>query len=82
MSSCFTVKEIAARFRVKQHTVLAWIRSGELIPLDASPNRGGKPQWRITPEALAAFEAARTVTPNPPRKKRRRKPDDMIDFYK
>jgi len=75
-----TIKEIAERLAVTQHTVLAWIRSGELKAMDVSRTRGGKPQWRVTPEALEAFELARTATPTPPRRRRRKKPD-VVEFF-
>lgn len=80
----FTVKDLCQRFGVREHTVLAWIRSGELKAINVGREPGKKkPRWRVTPEALAAFEAARTATPDPPKvRRRRRKPDDTVEFYK
>ena len=68
-----TVKEAAGRFGVTQHTVLSWIRSGELPAIDVSRKRGGRPSWRITPDALARFERARTAMPAPEPIRKQRK---------
>lgn len=77
-----SVKDICQRFGVGEHTVLQWIRSGDLTAIDVSRNRGGKPKWRITPEALAAFELSRMYSP-PPKPTRRNKNQsmDVIKFY-
>jgi transposase len=77
----FSVREIRERYAVGEHTVLAWIRRGELRAIDVSRKRGGRPKWRVTQEALDAFEALRTPTPVPPRSKRRKRSEDVIDFY-
>jgi excisionase family DNA binding protein len=77
-----TVRDIAERFGVSVHTVLRWIRAGELMAVNVgrAPN-GRKPRWRIPPEALAAFEALRTPGAPAPRTKRRKSPGDVIAFY-
>jgi hypothetical protein len=77
----YTVNDIMQRYEVSQHTVLEWIDSGELRAVDVSRKRGGKPRWRITVQALEAFEQSRTKTPAPPPSPRRRKrQDDVIEF--
>jgi excisionase family DNA binding protein len=78
-----TVKGIAERYCVSQHTVLSWLRSGELRGINVGRRLGaGKPRWRITQEALEAFELLRTPTPPLPRCKRRKRMPDVIEFYK
>ena len=76
-----TVRDLVERFAVGEHTVLGWIRRGELRAIDVSRNRGGKPRWRISAEALAAFELARTASPPLPRTRRRKPPAEVIEFY-
>ena len=77
-----TVRDVCERYGVSEHTVLAWINSGELRAVNVGRRPGAKkPRWRITQAALEAFELARTATPPPPRT-RRRKPADVIEFYK
>jgi excisionase family DNA binding protein len=79
----YTVKQICERFGVRPHTVLAWIGAGELAAMNVGRKLAGKkPRWRVTAEALAAFEAARTAAPPAPRATRRRPVSDVIQFYK
>jgi excisionase family DNA binding protein len=78
----YSIRQIAERFAVGQHTVLAWIRSGELAAVNVGRQPGGKPHWRITSEALLAFELLRSAQPIEPQPRRRRKrQDDAIAFY-
>ena len=81
-----TVKEVAQRFRCDQHHVLWWIKSGELVGIDVSKKRGGRPRWRINSASLIEFEAARSADPykvSHKRKHRRktRQASNVIDFY-
>lgn len=76
------VKDICKLFGVGEHTVLAWIHGGELSAINVSRRPGGKPKWRITPEALQAFERLRSASPVKPRaKQRRERVDDVVEFY-
>lgn len=52
--------------------ILAWIRSGELAAVDLAESRGGRPRWKILPEHLEQFLAARQSSPPTPRRRRRR----------
>jgi excisionase family DNA binding protein len=74
-----SIKDLTRRYGVSQHTVLGWIRAGELRAVNVGRRPGAKkPRWRITAEALAAFELARTPTPTPPRAPRRKRPADIV----
>lgn len=77
----YGVKDLCERYGVGEHTVLGWIRRGELRAIDVSRKAGGRPKWRITAEALAAFEIARTPTPPAPTKRRKRRSSGVIEFY-
>ncbi|KKM84522.1 hypothetical protein LCGC14_1298360 [marine sediment metagenome] len=77
-----TVKELTERYGVGEHTVLAWIRSGELRAFTVGRSLGAKkPRWRITAEALEAFELSRTPIPPPPRTRRRKRQAAVTEFY-
>jgi excisionase family DNA binding protein len=77
-----TVKELCERYGVEEHTVLGWIKSGELRAINVGRKPGSKkPRWRVTPEALATFELLRTTTPAPPRSRRHKQPADYVEFY-
>jgi excisionase family DNA binding protein len=78
----FSVRDVSGRYGVSEHTVLTWIKSGELraVNVGRRPD-AGKPRWRISEGALEAFEQLRTASPAPPRKKRQRRSADVVEFY-
>jgi excisionase family DNA binding protein len=80
MASALTVKQVAERYGVTQHTVLAWIQSGEMGAVSVSRSPNGRPRWRITPEAMQRWESSRIKTPTT-RTRRRRTSTDVIEFY-
>jgi excisionase family DNA binding protein len=83
MSSTLSVRDVCERYSVSEHTVLGWIRSGELRAINVGRRPGAKkPRWRITQAALAAFERLRTPGPPPPRKRRHQRSAKVIEFYK
>jgi excisionase family DNA binding protein len=78
----YKVQDICERYGVTVHTVLQWIRSGELRAVNVGRRPGArKPRWRITQEALEHFELARTPAPPPPRARRKERPAGVIEFY-
>jgi excisionase family DNA binding protein len=83
MSRTYSVRDLCERYAVSEHTVLTWINRGELRAVNVGRRPGAKkPRWRITQEALAAFEALRTPTPLRPRVRRKKRPADVVEFYK
>jgi hypothetical protein len=77
-----TVAQVAERYAVTEAAVLSWVRSGELRAVNCARHAGAKkPRWRISGEALAQFEAARTPAAPAPRV-RRQKPPSVIEFYR
>lgn len=83
MSSTLSVRDLCDRYGVGEHTVLGWIRSGELRAINVGRKQGAKkPRWRITEEALQAWELLRTPPPPLPRAPRRKRPEGVIEFYK
>lgn len=69
----YQVKDIRERYGVSEQTVLKWIHSGELKAIDVSPQRKTRPKWRISEDALKAFEQLRECTVPPPAPIRRKK---------
>ncbi|HEY0984835.1 helix-turn-helix domain-containing protein [Schlesneria sp.] len=65
-----TPPEIAARYGCKPETVIGWIRSGELKAINLAKRGAMKPRFRVSPDALEAFELARSVVPREPTVKR------------
>ena len=81
-SRFLTPPQVAALFHVRVHSVLAWLKSGELAGFNAAARPDGRPRWRVAPAALAKFQERRAaqvpVTPTP----RRRKHDlQVIAFF-
>lgn len=64
-----TVAEVAERLGINTTKVGKFISDGSLRAIDVSYNpRQGKPRWRVSVEALAEFETARSNSPAPPQK--------------
>jgi hypothetical protein len=78
----FTPNELARRFGVGIRKVLDWIRGGELRAVNVASDLRKRPQWIITTEAVAEFEAARASQPAPRVQRRRKKEaEKVIEFY-
>jgi excisionase family DNA binding protein len=84
MNSTLTVRDLCERYGVTEHTVLAWIRSGEMLAVHVGRKAGAKkPRWRITQAALDAFEQLRTPsTPRLASHRKKRTTGDVVEFYK
>ena len=73
MGSTHTVRDLCERYGVTEHTVLGWIRSGELAAVNVGRKLGAKkPRWRVTEDALAVFELSRTTQSPQPRTRKRK----------
>ena len=84
MSKALSVQDVCERFGIGVHTVLGWIAAGELRAVNVGRTPvGKKPRWRITAEALAAFELARESGTPAPAKPRRKKvaAGEPLKFY-
>jgi excisionase family DNA binding protein len=78
----YTVADVAKRYRVSPDKVRAWIRKGELKAVNVAASLLGKPQLRVTAEALTEFERRRSAAvPTPEAPKRRRRRAAVIDYY-
>ncbi len=77
-----TPPAIAEELGIRQSKIATWIRSGELIAVDVSETRGGRPRWRISREALDSFLLRRQSTPPAePIRRRRRQDENVIKFF-
>jgi hypothetical protein len=76
-----TVRDVAHRYRVSPDKVRGWIKQGELPAINTAAGMCGKPRWVITPEALARFEGGRRAVTSPKPTPRRRKRQQMFDYY-
>ena len=76
-----TPPNIAESLGVDPAKVLVWINSGELEASDVATKRGGRPRWRVSPEALERFLENRkcSASSKPVRVQRRRA--EVMNFY-
>jgi hypothetical protein len=91
-----TVAELAKRWGIDPHNVLSFIHAGQLKAFNVAAIRAGlsqsakerregkvsRPRWRISLEAIAEFEAARSSRPaaRPRRKAGRRNQTEVVQF--
>lgn len=80
-----TPPEIAVERRIRLSKVLAWIHAGELEAINYAESPCGRPRWRISRDALDAFDRARSsrnhVTPPAPRRGRSRPTDNITQYF-
>jgi excisionase family DNA binding protein len=76
-----TPPEIARRYRVKPSKVVRWIKSGELVGVDVADRGSKRPRFRVSPEALEKFLAARSTRKPEQVARRRRTPEPLVDYF-
>lgn len=74
-----TPPQLAKQWAISPDKVLAWIRTGELRAFNAATKPGGRPIYRIAPDALEEFIARRT--PVKAEKKTRRPQVNATQYY-
>lgn len=84
MADWLSPYQLARERGVRVGKVRAWIASGELLAIDHSATRNGRPRWRINRQALEEFDRARSNRVNvkpkqPPRGKRRAV--DVVEYF-
>ena len=72
--------QVAQRLAVDAHRVLGWIRKGELHAVNVGDG-GQRPRYRISPDALAAFEASRSAGPTPKVSRIRRRREQHVEEF-
>ncbi len=86
MHKVLTPPQLAERYGVSVDKITGWIRSGELVALNLAAAADGKrPRYKITEEAVSAFEAAREVTPPTavaPRRKKTNLPAGFVRHFR
>ena len=82
LRSKLTPPQLGKMWGVSPDKILAFIRSGELRAIDVSSNRGSpRPRYLIDRADIEAFETARTVVPPAPRARRRRKLQNIREYF-
>lgn len=78
-----TPPQLAKRFGVSVHKVLGWIASGEIVAVNMAEKLGGRPRWRIFPEAIEAFLLRRSSKPDvkPSKVRKRKNNPGFVDYF-
>lgn len=78
----FTPPELARRWRCTPETVLAKIHRGELRAFTLSSQTAKRRRWRITPDAIAEYEALHGAVPpdKPAQRKRSSKTPADVEY--
>ena len=77
-----TPPQLARQLRIEPPKVIAWINRGELRAVNVADRTGGRPRWRISPDAVDEFMRPReSKTPAPTVKRpKRTQPADFIEI--
>ena len=81
----FSPVQVAKMLGVSKNTVATWIRSGEIAAINVGRKPGGRPRYRISQEALDAFQLRRSVVAVPVTRRPKAPPYEgsgVIPFYK
>jgi hypothetical protein len=76
----YSVTDLCRRWKIGSDKIHAFIRKGELVAINVAASLSGRPQWRISPEAVELFERRRSSTP-PAKPQRRRRQSQALDYY-
>jgi hypothetical protein len=73
IDTAMTPPAVARKLGVKPQKVLTFIATGELKAINLAERRGGRPRWKVLPEALEQFLQSRSSSPPAPEPVRRRR---------
>ena len=76
-----TPPQVAAQLGVDPGKVIGWIRRGELTAVNVAESLGGRPRYRISPDALKDFLKRRQTGPQERPTRRRRTKDFERKYY-
>jgi hypothetical protein len=77
----FTPPKLGKRWGVSPDKVVRWILAGELAALNLAASPTGRPRYKITAEAVEAFETRRAVLCPPPRRPRRKRLASVTEYF-
>lgn len=83
MTRWLTPPQIARERQIRVGKVLGWIRSGELAAVNCAARPHGRPRWRVSAEALAKFDSARSNRRELPQEVRRsqRRHEEVTQYF-
>lgn len=80
----WTPPKLAKRYGISVDKVIRWILAGELSAMNLATTTSGRPRYKITQEAVEAFEARRAILTPPPRihRKKRQFPAGFVRHFR
>jgi hypothetical protein len=78
----YSPPQLARKYGVNVDKVIRWILAGELAAMNLATTTEGRPRYKITAEAVEAFEARRAVLCRPPRRKRPATPPGFVRHFR
>jgi len=76
-----TPTQLAKRWGVAVDKIYDLIATGQLPAINVAVKPNGKPRYRIPPDAIAAFESARSVGRPKLTKQRRRRHTNVVEYF-
>ena len=77
-----SANRVAHELAVKHSQVVRWIKDGDLVAYNLAADSSGVPRWKILPQDLDDFLAARRAQPAPaPRRRKRREATSTVEYY-
>ncbi len=73
--------QLSKQLGIRPQKVLGWIARGELQAVNLADHTGGRPRWKILPEALEAFLAGRQSLPAVAPARRRKRLVGIKEYY-
>jgi hypothetical protein len=80
----YSPAEIARSRGIRVSKVLTWVRNGELEAVNCAERPRQRPRWRVSAEALAAFDRGRSnraALPVPRGRGRHRPPGEVTEYF-
>jgi len=77
----YTPPQLAKKIGCNPHTIIGWIRDGQLVAHDLRVHGQTRPRWRIRASDFEIFLAARRSIAPPKQRRRRRTVDDTPVFF-
>jgi transposase len=84
MSGTLTVRQVAAHYGVGPRKIIAWLERGELVGINVASKATGRPRWRISQDALQAFERRRSSSISAPGQlptRRRQRDSAVVEYF-
>lgn len=72
---------LAAEWGISAEIIIGFIKRGELLAIDISANRGGRPRFLIDEKDIADFEQRRRVVTETPVTPRRKLAEDIHVYF-